>query len=134
MRVARYIDAFKGEGVQHVALASADLPRTIEALAGEIPFMSIPASYYAEVDRRLLNHGEDLGRLQRNGILVDGSRRPDGAWDLLLQIFSKNLLGPTFFEFIERKGNEGFGEGNAKALFEAIERDQIERGVVRPRP
>lgn len=130
-QIQEYIDAFKGEGVQHVALASANLADTIERLRGQVPFMSIPESYYSQVDTRLPGHGEDVERLKRNGILIDGTQRPDGAWDLLLQIFSKNLVGPTFLEFIQRKGNEGFGEGNAKALFEAIERDQIERGVVR---
>jgi len=129
-QVQEYIDRYKGEGVQHVALASDDLNATVEAVAGSgIGFMTIPPSYYDGVDDRLPGHGNDLARLKRNGILIDGVQ--DGArWNLLLQIFSKPLLGPIFFEFIERRDNDGFGEGNAKALFEAIERDQIARGVV----
>lgn len=129
-QIQEYIDVYHGEGVQHIALASTDLPATIERLDGRIDFMSIPDTYYAGVDARLPGHGENLPRLQRNGILLDGSRAADGRWLLLLQIFSRNLLGPIFFEFIQRKGNEGFGEGNAQALFEAIEREQIARGVV----
>ncbi|HKV00149.1 MAG TPA: 4-hydroxyphenylpyruvate dioxygenase [Vineibacter sp.] len=131
-QIQEYIDVYKGEGVQHIALLSGNLNASIEAIAGSgIAMQAIPDSYYAGVDARLPGHGQDLARLKRNGILVDGERDPStGAWGLLLQIFSKNLLGPIFFEFIERRGNEGFGEGNAKALFEAIERDQIERGVV----
>lgn len=130
-QVQEYIDRYKGEGVQHVALAAADLNATLEAVAGrDIGFMNIPASYYDGVDGRLPGHGQDLARLRRNGVLVDGVQDA-GRWKLLLQIFSKPLLGPIFFEFIERRDNDGFGEGNAKALFEAIERDQIARGVVR---
>jgi 4-hydroxyphenylpyruvate dioxygenase len=130
-QIQEYIDTFKGEGVQHLAFATRDLPATIEQLSSRIPFMSIPATYYEQIDARLPGHGEHVERLKRNGILLDGTRNARGGWDLLLQIFSKNVVGPTFFEFIQRKGNEGFGEGNARALFEAIERDQMERGVVR---
>lgn len=131
-QIQEYIDTYHGEGVQHVALLSQDLNASIEAISGAgIPAQSIPASYYAGLDARLLGHGQDTARLQRNGILLDGEQDDaNGRWGLLLQVFSKNLLGPIFFEFIERRENEGFGEGNAKALFEAIERDQIERGVV----
>lgn len=131
-QVQEYIDQYKGEGVQHLAFSSDDLNGSIEQIAGNgIPFMKIPESYYAGVEDRMPGHGQDLARLQRNGILIDGDREPDGTWGILLQLFSKNLIGPIFFEFIQRKGNEGFGNNNAKALFEAIERDQIERGVVR---
>jgi 4-hydroxyphenylpyruvate dioxygenase len=131
-QIQEYIDVYKGEGAQHIAFASGDLNASMEALSSaRIPTQPIPASYYAEVDQRLANHGLDVARLQRNGILLDGDVDPQtGAWRLLLQVFSKNLMGPIFFEFIERRDNDGFGEGNAKALFEAIERDQIERGVV----
>ncbi len=129
-QVQEYIDLYKGEGVQHVALRADDLNATLEAVAGRgIDFMNIPASYYDGTDARLPGHGQDLARLRRNGVLVDGVQ-DGGQWKLLLQIFSKPLLGPIFFEFIERRDNDGFGEGNAKALFEAIERDQIARGVV----
>ena len=85
-----------------------------------------PAAYYDAVDARLPGHGEDLGRLKELGILIDGA--PGGG--LLLQIFTKTVIGPIFFEIIQRKGDEGFGEGNFQALFEAMERDQIERGVL----
>jgi len=131
-QIQEYIDLYKGEGVQHLAFLSSDLNGSIESIAGAgIPVQAIPESYYANVDARLPGHGQDLSRLKRNGILVDGEHNDaDDSWGLLLQIFSKNLIGPIFFEFIERRNNEGFGEGNAKALFEAIERDQIERGVV----
>jgi 4-hydroxyphenylpyruvate dioxygenase len=91
-----------------------------------VRFMDVPAVYYDAVDQRLPHHGEDLVRLKENRILIDGS--PDGG--LLLQIFTTTQIGPIFFEIIQRKGNQGFGEGNFKALFEAIERDQIARGVV----
>jgi 4-hydroxyphenylpyruvate dioxygenase len=88
--------------------------------------MEVPAAYYDAVDERIPGHGEDLERLKRDAILIDGSAG-DG---LLLQIFTRTVIGPIFFEIIQRKGDEGFGEGNFKALFEAIERDQIARGVV----
>lgn len=131
-QIQEYIDVYKGEGVQHLAFLSEDLNASIEKIAGNgIPFMAIPDSYYAAVDARMPGHGHDLERLCTNGILIDGDRDADGAWGTLLQIFSKNLIGPIFFEFIERRGNDGFGNNNAKALFEAIERDQIARGVVK---
>jgi 4-hydroxyphenylpyruvate dioxygenase len=130
-QIQEYIDIYKGEGVQHLAFLSGDLNASMEVIApAGIPTQPIPPSYYEGVDARLPGHGQDVARLQRNGILLDGERRDPGDWGLLLQVFSKNLMGPIFFEFIERRGNEGFGEGNAKALFEAIERDQIARGVV----
>lgn len=130
-QIQEWINDYRGEGVQHLAFLTDDLPQTIEAVSQHnVQFMPIPAAYYANMDARLPAHGQDTARLQRNGILLDGTQDASGRWELLLQIFSKNLIGPIFFEFIERNGNEGFGEGNAKALFEAIERDQIERGVV----
>lgn len=130
-QIQEYIDQYKGEGVQHLAFLSPDLNASIENIAGNgIPFMSIPDSYYDSVESRLPGHGQDLARLKANGILIDGDRDKNGGWTLLLQLFSKNLIGPIFFEFIERLGNEGFGNNNAQALFEAIERDQIQRGAV----
>jgi 4-hydroxyphenylpyruvate dioxygenase len=130
-QVQEYIDEYKGEGVQHLALLSGDLVRSVERIAGNgIPVMDIPDSYYEAIDARMPGHGQDVARLRANAILVDGDRREDGSWSILLQLFSRNLVGPIFFEFIERKGNEGFGNNNAIALFEAIERDQIKRGVV----
>jgi 4-hydroxyphenylpyruvate dioxygenase len=92
--------------------------------------MSVPETYYEAVDARLPGHGEDLARLQRDQILIDGA--PAQGQGLLLQIFTETVIGPIFFEIIERKGNEGFGEGNFRALFESIERDQIRRGVLAP--
>ena len=130
-QIQEYIDEYKGEGVQHLAFLSNDLSGSVEKIAGNgIPLMEIPDSYYEAIDARMPGHGQDVARLKANGILIDGDRQGDGDWDILLQLFSKNLVGPIFFEFIERRGNEGFGNNNAKALFEAIERDQMKRGVV----
>ena len=125
-QVEEYLDAYHGEGIQHIALATNDIYATVEALASSgVRFMHTPHAYFEAVDTRVPQHGEDLARLERNGILIDGKRG-----DLLLQIFTETVIGPIFFEIIQRKGNEGFGEGNFQALFEAIERDQIARGVV----
>jgi 4-hydroxyphenylpyruvate dioxygenase len=127
-QIEEYLAAYRGEGIQHIALASADIYATVEALiARGVPMMDPPPeAYYAAVDERLPGHGEDLDRLRALGILIDGA--PGGG--LLLQIFTKTAIGPIFFEIIQRKGDEGFGEGNFRALFEAIERDQLERGVL----
>jgi 4-hydroxyphenylpyruvate dioxygenase len=125
-QVEEYLDAYHGEGIQHIALATPDIYGTVEALATSgVTFMGTPHTYYEAVAARVPQHGEDLARLERNGILIDGTREK-----LLLQIFTETVIGPIFFEIIQRKGNEGFGEGNFQALFEAIERDQIARGVV----
>jgi 4-hydroxyphenylpyruvate dioxygenase len=130
-QIQEYIDEYKGEGVQHLAFLSYDLHDSVEKIADNaIPLMEIPDSYYESVDDRMPGHGENISRLKSNGILIDGDRAPNGKWNILLQLFSKNLVGPIFFEFIERRGNDGFGNNNAKALFEAIERDQMRRGVV----
>ncbi|MBI4204256.1 MAG: 4-hydroxyphenylpyruvate dioxygenase [Betaproteobacteria bacterium] len=126
-QVQEYISAYHGEGIQHIALATDDIHVTVENLRQQgVQFMEVPATYYDAVDQRIPGHGEDLERLKRDAILIDGS--PGGG--LLLQIFTRTVIGPIFFEIIQRKGNEGFGEGNFKALFEAIERDQFARGVV----
>jgi 4-hydroxyphenylpyruvate dioxygenase len=128
-QIAEYLEAYRGEGIQHIALATNDIYATVEALAARgIAFMPVPDSYYEGIDGRLPGHGEDLARLRRDHILIDGG--PDQG--LLLQIFTTTVIGPIFFEIIERKGNQGFGEGNFRALFEAIERDQIRRGVLAP--
>lgn len=122
---------FNGEGIQHIAMLTDDLKSTLDQLimAG-LPFMPTPpATYYEMLEERLPGHGEDVSELQTRGILLDGSI-DGGQKRLLLQIFSKSLFGPVFFEFIQRKGDEGFGEGNFRALFESIERDQIQRGVL----
>jgi 4-hydroxyphenylpyruvate dioxygenase len=129
-QIEEFLMQFNGEGIQHVALLTDDLLTSIDALrAAGIPLMTAPpATYYAMLEERLPGHGEDVAALQTRGILLDGSTQ-DGR-RLLLQIFSETLLGPVFFEFIQRKGDEGFGEGNFKALFESLERDQIRRGVI----
>ncbi|HEX6017452.1 MAG TPA: VOC family protein, partial [Burkholderiaceae bacterium] len=130
-QIEEFLMKFNGEGIQHVALLTDDIFATIDklALAG-VPLMSAPNDvYYEMLDERLPGHGQPVAELQTRGILLDGSVK-GGKPRLLLQIFSETLLGPVFFEFIQRKGDDGFGEGNFKALFESIERDQIRRGVI----
>jgi 4-hydroxyphenylpyruvate dioxygenase len=130
-QIEEFLMQFNGEGIQHVALLTDDLISTIDqlALAG-IPLMTAPGeTYYEMLAERLPGHGEDVSALQTRGILLDGSTQGT-APRLLLQIFSQTLLGPVFFEFIQRKGDDGFGEGNFKALFESMERDQLRRGVI----
>ena len=126
-----YLMKFNGEGIQHIALICDDLITTVDSLAlAGVPLMTAPNEvYYEMLDARLPGHGQPVSALQTRGILVDGSTE-GGVPRLLLQIFSQTQLGPVFFEFIQRKGDEGFGEGNFKALFESIERDQVERGVL----
>ncbi|TMJ61897.1 MAG: 4-hydroxyphenylpyruvate dioxygenase, partial [Alphaproteobacteria bacterium] len=132
-QIAEYLQAYHGEGIQHIALAANEIYQTVEALRGrEVKFMSVPETYYEAVDARLPGHGEDLARLKRDQILIDGA--PAQGQGLLLQIFTETVIGPIFFEIIQRKGNEGFGEGNFRALFESIERDQIRRGVLTESP
>jgi 4-hydroxyphenylpyruvate dioxygenase len=132
-QIEEYLREYKGEGIQHIACGCNDIYGTIEGLreAG-LSFMPAPPdTYYERVDARLPGHGEDLARLKKNGILVDGEGVvEDRKARLLLQIFSGNVIGPVFFEFIERKGDDGFGEGNFRALFESIEEDQLRRGVI----
>jgi len=130
-QIEEYLMAFNGEGIQHIALFSDDLLKSVDSLrAAGVPLMKAPpATYYRMLEERLPGHGENPTELQTRGILLDGSTQ-GGANRLLLQIFSNTLLGPVFFEFIQRKGDDGFGEGNFKALFESLERDQIERGVL----
>ncbi len=122
---------FNGEGIQHIALLSDDLITTLDSLkkAGVPLMVAPPATYYEMLEGRLPNHGEDVAALQTRGILLDGVSK-EGDRRLLLQIFSATVLGPVFFEFIQRKGDDGFGEGNFKALFESLERDQLRRGVI----
>ena len=130
-QIEEYLMQFNGEGIQHIALTCDDLPTVVDrlALAG-VPLMTAPGNtYYEMLDARLPGHGQDVAALQTRGILVDGSAGNTGP-RLLLQIFSGVQIGPVFFEFIERKGDDGFGEGNFKALFESIERDQLQRGVL----
>ena len=127
-QIQEYLDRYQGEGIQHIALGSDNLLDTVDSLqmAG-MKLLNTGETYYELLDQRIPGHGEDVAALQARSILVDGK-----AGDLLLQIFSENQLGPIFFEFIQRKGNQGFGEGNFKALFESIELDQMRRGVLAP--
>lgn len=130
-QIEEFLLEFNGEGIQHIALLTDDLYETVDSLAEHgLDFMPAPPeTYYQMLEERLPGHGEPVGDLTMRGILLDGSIKGNDK-RLLLQIFSKTLLGPVFFEFIQRKGDDGFGEGNFKALFESIERDQIQRGVV----
>ncbi|NIC42535.1 4-hydroxyphenylpyruvate dioxygenase [Aquabacterium sp. A08] len=130
-QIEEFLMQFNGEGIQHIALRTDDLLASVDALqlAG-IPLMTAPNDiYYEMLNERLPGHGEPTAELQARGILLDGSTA-NGEKRLLLQIFSQTLLGPVFFEFIQRKADEGFGEGNFKALFESLERDQIRRGAL----
>jgi len=127
-QIAEYLEEYKGEGIQHIALSTNNIYETVEKLRNmNVAFQSTVDTYYDGIDKRVPNHGEDKARLKRNQILIDGG--PDTG--LLLQIFTQNAIGPIFFEIIQRKGNDGFGEGNFKALFESIELDQIRRGVLK---
>lgn len=130
-QIEEFLMQYNGEGIQHIAFSCDNLLKCWDALkAMGTPFMTAPPeAYYAMLDQRLPNHGEPVDELQTRGILLDGSTENDDP-RLLLQIFSKPLIGPVFFEFIQRKKDDGFGEGNFKALFESIERDQVKRGVV----
>ncbi|MDG6348547.1 4-hydroxyphenylpyruvate dioxygenase [Luteimonas sp. 8-5] len=128
-QINEYLREYKGEGIQHIALFTDDIYETVEKMrdAG-IAFLDTPDAYFDVIDQRVPNHGEDVDRLRRNAILIDAD--PETKQRKLLQIFTQNAFGPIFFEIIQRKGNEGFGEGNFQALFESIERDQIKRGVL----
>ena len=129
-QIAEYLADYRGEGIQHIALGTDDIYATVTGLrARGIQFMDPPPdAYYQALDERLPGHGEDVARLRRHGILIDGAPAEGGG--ILLQIFTGTVIGPIFFEVIQRKGNEGFGEGNFQALFESIEQDQIKRGVL----
>ncbi len=137
-QIEEYLRAYKGEGIQHIAFGCRDVCAAVEALRKDgVAFMpQPPETYYEQVEQRIPEHGEDLERLRRNGILIDGEGavalgdKAGKMTKVLLQIFSATLLGPIFFEFIQRKGDEGFGEGNFSALFRAIEEDQVRRGVI----
>jgi 4-hydroxyphenylpyruvate dioxygenase len=130
-QIEEFLMQFNGEGIQHVALLTDNLIDTVDrlALAG-VPLMTAPNDvYYEMLGERLPGHGQPVAELQTRGILMDGSTS-GGRPRLLLQIFSRTMLGPVFFEFIQRSGDDGFGEGNFKALFESLERDQVRRGVL----
>jgi 4-hydroxyphenylpyruvate dioxygenase len=128
-QIEEFLREYKGEGIQHIALGSNDIYQTVDILRSRgIPFQDTPDTYYELVDERVKDHGEPTAELEKRRILVDGA--PTEGQGLLLQIFTQNVIGPIFFEIIQRKGNEGFGEGNFKALFESIELDQMRRGVI----
>ena len=130
-QIEEYLRAYGGEGIQHIALGTEDIFASVEGMrdAG-VAFMDTPETYYELLPKRLPDTGEDLGRLRRNRILMDGAPTREGG--RLLQIFTGTVIGPIFFELIQRKGDEGFGEGNFRALFESIELDQVRRGVLKP--
>ncbi len=128
-QINEYLEAYNGEGIQHIACFTNNIYDTVEAMRAQgIEFLDTPDTYFDVVDARIPDHGEDVERLRRNKILIDAD--PETKQRKLLQIFTQNCIGPIFFEIIQRKGNEGFGEGNFQALFESIERDQIKRGVL----
>jgi len=129
-QVEEFLRDYKGEGIQHIALGSSDIYRTVDLLqAAGVALQDTPDAYYDDVDARVPGHHESIDELRRRRILIDGA--PARGLGVLLQIFTRNVIGPIFFEIIQRKGNEGFGEGNFRALFESIERDQIARGVLK---
>ncbi len=126
-QIEEYLHAYHGEGIQHIALGAADIYHAVETLKAQgAAFQDSPDTYYERLDNRIQGHGEDVPRLKRDRILMDGEKD-----NLLLQIFTQNAIGPIFFEIIQRKGNQGFGEGNFRALFESIEADQVRRGVLK---
>ncbi|ODU22512.1 MAG: 4-hydroxyphenylpyruvate dioxygenase [Sphingomonas sp. SCN 67-18] len=128
-QIEEFIKDYRGEGIQHLALATDDIFATVDRLrANGIRFQVTPQTYFDLIDKRLPGHGHDVEAMRKRDILIDGA--PETGGGLLLQIFTENMVGPIFFEIIQRKGNDGFGEGNFKALFESIELDQIRRGVV----
>ena len=129
-QIEEFLKQYKGEGIQHLALATDDIFATVDRLrANGIRFQDSPDSYFDRIDSRLPGHGHDVAAMRKRRILIDGA--PESGGGILLQIFTENMVGPIFFEVIQRKGNDGFGEGNFKALFESLELDQIRRGVVK---
>ena len=128
-QINEYIDEYKGEGIQHIALYTENIYETIESIkAAGVDFLITPETYYSIIDKRVSKHQEDVSRLQKNSILIDADE--ETGEKILLQIFTQNCIGPIFFEIIQRKGNDGFGEGNFQALFDSIELDQKRRGFL----
>ena len=126
-QIEEFLARYSGEGIQHIALSTDDIYSTVAKLrARGVPFQSTPDTYYDAIDARVADHDESVDALKADGVLIDGSQ----AEGILLQIFTQDAIGPIFFEIIQRKGNEGFGEGNFQALFESIELDQIRRGTL----
>jgi 4-hydroxyphenylpyruvate dioxygenase len=128
-QIEEFLRDYRGEGIQHIALGTGDIYHAVETMGARgVKFQESPDTYYEALDARVPGHGESLQRLRADRILVDGA--PTEGQGVLLQIFTQNMIGPIFFEVIQRKGNEGFGEGNFRALFESIEADQVRRGVL----
>ncbi len=128
-QIEEFLTRFNGEGIQHIALGTDNIYATVDCLqSNAIPLQTTPDTYYEKLDARVPGHGENVSALQSRNILLDGA---PGDTGILLQIFTQDAIGPVFFEIIQRKGNEGFGEGNFQALFESIELDQIRRGVLK---
>jgi len=128
-QIAEFIREYNGDGIQHIALSTDNIFETVHKLkTAGIEFLDTPDAYYRMVDNRLPGHGEDVEAMKELSILIDGD--PQHKRGLLLQIFTSTCIGPIFFEIIQRKGNDGFGEGNFQALFDSIEQDQVERGVL----
>lgn len=129
-QIEEFLHDYKGEGIQHMALTTDNIYKTVNSLRAKgVKFLATPDTYYEMIQERLPWHTEPLDKLQAEKILIDGEKDPQHG--LLLQIFTENIFGPVFFEIIQRKGNQGFGEGNFQALFEAIERDQMKRGTLK---
>jgi 4-hydroxyphenylpyruvate dioxygenase len=132
-QIEEYLREYKGEGIQHIAVGADDIYKATDAIAARgLAFMpGPPDAYYEQSKSRVADHEEPIDAMKKHGILIDGEGVVDGGTTrILLQVFSKTVIGPIFFEFIQRKGDDGFGEGNFKALFESIEADQMERGVL----
>ena len=134
-QIAEYLALYHGEGIQHIAMGTDDIYATVGRMKGRgVAFQDTIETYYDLVERRLPSHGENLEELKRLRILVDGATHLGAPNELLLQIFTQTVIGPIFFEIIQRKGDQGFGEGNFRALFESIELDQVRRGVISAEP
>jgi 4-hydroxyphenylpyruvate dioxygenase len=128
-QIEEFLHEYRGEGIQHIALSSDNIYHTVNVLRKQgVRFLDVPDTYYEMINDRVPWHQEPLAQLQDERILIDGEKDPQ--FGLLLQIFTENIFGPVFFEVIQRRGNQGFGEGNFQALFEAIERDQMKRGTL----
>lgn len=129
-QIEEFLREYHGEGIQHIALSTGDIYHSIHTLRQQgVIFLDVPDTYYDMVQTRVPWQQESLDQLKQEKILIDGEQDPQCG--LLLQLFTETVFGPVFFEIIQRKGNEGFGEGNFQALFEAIERDQIKRGTLK---
>jgi len=130
-QIVNYLKKYNGEGIQHIAVGAMDIYNAVDAIANNgVRFMpGPPDTYYSMSKDRVVGHEEPIDRMKKHGILIDGEGVVDGGeTKILLQIFSKTVIGPIFFEFIQRKGDDGFGEGNFKALFESIEADEMAKG------